>query len=147
MEKATLIGKFHIALFDGDKIIEERNVYNTIMNGGKAQVAGLILTDVGGTGCDYVAVGTGTTAPNVTQTALVGEKYRNACTGSLQTTTVANDTARLTCSIAITATATMSEAGAFNSSSAGVMLARTTYSALAVSSGNTLQVGYSVQVS
>ena len=147
MEKATLIGKFHIALFDQNKLIEERDVFNTVMNAGKAEMSGLLLKDVGGQAFDYVAIGTGTTAPNITQTALVGEKYRNACTGSQQTTTVTNDTARLTCSIAITATATMSEAGVFNSSSAGDMLARTTFSGLAVSSGNTLQVGYSIQVS
>jgi hypothetical protein len=147
MEKATLIGKFHIALFDENKLIEERDVFNTVMNAGKAEMSGLLLTDVGGQAFDYVSVGTGTTAPNITQTALVGEKYRNACTGSQQTTTVTNDTARLTCSIAITATNTMSEAGVFNSSSAGDMLARTTFSGLAVSSGNTLQVGYSIQVS
>jgi len=61
MEKATLIGKFHIALFDENKLIEERDVFNTVMNAGKAEMSGLLLTDVGGQAFDYVSVGTGTT--------------------------------------------------------------------------------------
>ncbi|MBE3092813.1 MAG: hypothetical protein IMZ51_04045 [Chloroflexi bacterium] len=145
-EQTTLKGRFHVALVRDDQIIQEVDSWNTVLNLGKAQVAALMLTDVGGTAFDYIAVGTGTAAPNVTQTALVGEKYRNACTGSQQQTTVANDTARLTCSIAMTATNTLSEAGALNSSSAGVLLARATFSGISVISGDTLNVGYDVAV-
>lgn len=145
-EKATLQGKFHIALVRNNGIVEERENFNTVMAGGKSLLSGLMLTDVGGTACDHIAIGTGTTAPATSQTALVGEKYRNACTGSQQTTTVTNDTARLTCSISITASNTMSEAGIFNSSSGGVMFARATYSGLAVNSGDSLNVGYSVTI-
>ena len=145
-EQTTLRGKFHIALVRDDQIVEERNSYNTVTAAGKAQVAGLIVLDVGGTACDHIAIGTGTSAPTTAQTALVGEKYRNACTGSQQQTTVPNDTARLTCSVAITATSTMSEAGVFNSSSTGVMLARSTYSAISVNSGDTLNIGYDVAI-
>ena len=145
-EETTLRGHFHIAVVRDDVIVEEREAYNIVTAAGKAQVAGLIVLDVGGTACDHVAVGTGTTAPATAQTALVGEKYRNACTGSRTTTTVPNDTARLTCSVAITATATMSEAGVFNSTSTGVMLARSTYSAISVNDGDTLNIGYDVAV-
>ncbi len=147
-DKATLRGKFHIALFREGQMIEEREAYNTVTAGGKALMSGLILTDIAAslTACDYLAVGTGTTAPSTAQTALVGEKYRNASTGSQQTTTVPNDTARLTCSIAITATNTMSEAGVFNDTAAGTMLARTTYSAISVNSGDTLNIGYDVTI-
>jgi hypothetical protein len=145
-EKTTLQGKFHIAVVREGQIVEERSSYNTVTAAGKALVSGLILTDIGGTACDNIAIGTGTTAPATGQTALVGELYRNACTGSQQTTTVTNDTARLTCSVAITATATMSEAGVFNATSSGTMLARATYSAIGVNNGDTLNIGYDIVI-
>lgn len=145
-EKVGLEGRFHIALVRNNQVIQEFESPNTVVAGGKAQVAALMLTDVGGTAFDYIAVGTGTTAPATSQTTLVGEKYRNACTGSQVTTTVPNDTARLTCSIAMTATNTLSEAGALNSSSTGILLARSTFSGVSVITGDTLNVGYDVAV-
>jgi len=147
MEKFGLKGRFRIACLRDNQVIEERDTDNTIMNAGKTEVSGLLLTDIGGVAFDYLAVGTGTTAPNATETALVGEKYRGAGTGSQTTTTVTNDTARLTASVAITASNSLTEAGIFNSSSGGDMLARTTFSAINVNSGDTLNIGYDVAVS
>jgi len=148
----NLKGKFKIAVLGEDnEILDERESNNTVMNVGKAQVAGLMLTDLGtgsvGAAFDYLAIGTGTTAPNATQTALIGEKYRIAGTGSRTTTNVANDTARLTGNFAITASITASEIGALNSASSGVMLARTTFSGISAVSGNTIQAGYDIIVS
>lgn len=149
MEKDNvgLKGRFKIACLRDNEVIAERDIENTIMNAGKAEVSGLILTDIGGVAFDYVAVGTSATAPNATQTALIAQVYRVAGTGSQQQTTVANDTARLTASIAMTASNSIQEAGIFNSSSAGDMLARTTFSAISVNNGDTLNVGYAVAVS
>jgi len=146
-DKCGLKGKFNIACLRDNQVIDEREVSNTIMNAGLAEVTGLMLTDVGGTAFDYLAVGTSATAPNATQTALIAQVYRVAGTGSQQTTTVSNDTARLTTSIAITASNTIQEAGIFNSSSAGDMLARTTFSGISVSNGDTLNIGYSITLS
>ena len=145
----NLKGKFRIAVLgEDDEVLETREFPNTIMNAGKAQCAGLVLTDLGtgsvGAAFDYLAIGTGTTAPNATQTALIGEKYRMAATGSRITTSVANDTARLTGNFAITSSITASEIGVLNSSSAGVILARTTFSGVSVTSGNTIQAGYDI---
>lgn len=145
----NIYGRFRIAVLgENDEVTNEIDFPNTIMNGGKAQVAGLILTDLGtgsvGAAFDYLAIGTGTTAPNATQTALIGEKYRVAGTGSRVTTNVANDTARLTGSFAITSSITASEIGVLNSASSGIMLCRTTFSGVALTSGNTLLAGYDV---
>lgn len=145
----NIYGKFRIAVLGEDEeVLNELEFPNTIMNAGKAQVAGLILTDLGtgsvGAAFDYLAVGTGTTAPNATQTALIGEKYRSAATGSRITTSVANDTARLTTNISITSSITASEIGVLNSASNGVMLCRTTFSGVSLTSGNTLAAGYYV---
>lgn len=142
-------GRFRIAVLgENDEVIESLEFPNTVMNLGKAQVAGLILTDLGtgsvGAAFDYLAIGTGTTAPNATQTALIGEKYRIAGTGSRATVNVTNDTARLTGNFAITSSITASEIGVLNSSSSEVMLCRATFSGVGLTSGNTLATAYNV---
>lgn len=147
-EKAKLKGTFHVAVLGEDGV--ERNhqiIPNTIMNAGIAVVTGLMLSDIGEDAFDYLAIGTGTTAPNATQTSLIGEKYREAGTGSQETDSVTDDTAQLTTSIAITSTISIDEAGIFNSSSTGDMLARSTFSAVAVNSGDTVNLGYQVVLS
>ncbi|MHA1305574.1 MAG: hypothetical protein ACTSPI_17880 [Candidatus Heimdallarchaeaceae archaeon] len=144
----TLKGTFHVAVLGKDNEVKtSQTIPNTIMNVGLAEISGLILKDIGGNAFDYLAIGTGTTAPNATQTALVSETYRQAGTGSQITTTVTNDTARLTTSMSITDSNVFSEAGIFNSSSAGDMLARTTFSATTASDGDTVNLGYDVAFS
>ena len=147
MENIGLKGKFRIACLRDGEIIAEREFPNTIMNTGKAVITGLMLTDVGGTAFDYLAIGTSATAPSATNTALFGEMYRVASTGSQQTTTTTDDTARLTTSFAITGSVTLKEVGVFNSASGGTMLARTTYSDIAVQNEDTLNVSYDVVLS
>lgn len=147
----NIYGRFRIAVLgENDEVLESLEFPNTVMNAGKAQVAGLILTDLGtgsvGAAFDYLAIGTGTTAPNATQTALIGEKYRIAGTGSRITTNVNNDTARLTGNFAITSSITASEIGVLNSASSGVMLCRTTFNGVSLTSGNTLYARYDLVV-
>jgi len=146
MEKTSLSGTFHVAVLSDGKEIYHNVVPNTIMNAGKAVVSGLIAKDIGEDAFDHIAIGTDNSAPNVTDTSMYAEVYRNSGTGSQETTTVTDDTARLTTSIAITSSVTLQEAGIFNSSSAGDMLARATYSATTASSGDTVNIGYDVKV-
>jgi len=148
MEKTSLSGTFHVAVLGKDgKEIYHQVVPNTVMNTGKAIVSALMLVDVGEDAFDFIAIGTDATAPNATQSALIAEVYRsNPTTGSQETTTTADDTARLTSSIAITSSVSVQEAGVFNSSSTGDMLARTTFSAVAVNDGDTINIGYDVKV-
>lgn len=143
-----LKGRFHISVLGEDGKEKFHTIFpNTIMNAGIAEVSGLILTDIGGNAFDYLAIGTSNTAPNATQTALIAEAYRSAGTGSQETTAVTDDTARLTTSIAITSSISVQEAGVFNSSSTGDMLARSTFSSVSVNSGDTVNLGYDVVLS
>ena len=107
---------------------------NGITNAGMAEVAGLITLDVGGTAFDYIAIGTGTTAFDPTQTALVTEIKRKAGTGSRTTTTVTNDTAQYVTTFSsadgLTGTSAVTESGVFNASTGGVLLCRQVFSAL-----------------
>jgi hypothetical protein len=43
-------------------LVEEREMCNLVTTVGKGLLSGLLLTDIGGTACDYIAVGTGTNA-------------------------------------------------------------------------------------
>ena len=125
---------------------------NGITNAGFAEVAGLLLTDVGGTAFDYIAIGTGTTAFSPTQTALVSEVKRKAAAGSRVTTSVSNDTAQLQTTFSsadgLSGTHAITESGVFNAATAGTMLCRQTFSALNIDwdAGDTLQVTWKIQI-
>jgi len=107
---------------------------NGITNAGFASVAGLLLTDVGDTSYDYIAIGTGTTSFDPTQTALITEIKRKSGTGTRVTSSVTNDTAQLVTTFSsadgLSGTSAVAESGVFNASSSGTMLCRQTFSAL-----------------
>jgi len=105
---------------------------------GMANMAGLLLSDVGGTAYDYVAIGTGTTGATVDDTALETQQgVRQHATGTRVTTTKTNDTAQLVAEFSqaidatLTGTDAISEVGVFYDA-AGVtvsMLWRQTFAA------------------
>ena len=134
------------------KLIEERDVKNLVTNAGFAALAGLALVDVGGTAFDYIAIGTGSTAANVTDTTLGTEIAANggqraAGTGTRVTTTVTNDTAQLVLTYTFTGSYAVTEAGVLNASSSGTLLCRQVFSAINVVSGDTLTVTWKVKFS
>ncbi len=100
-----------------------------ITNAGLAEVCGLIGNTGSPTAFTYLANGSGSTAFVATQTALVTENTTNgsaraAATVSRTTTTATNDTLSLVKQWTATGAITIKEAGVFNDSSAGDMLAR-----------------------
>jgi hypothetical protein len=100
-----------------------------VTNAGLAEVAGLVGNTGSPTAFTYLAVGSGTTAFAATQTALVTEitdtgLARASATVSRTTTTATNDTLSLSKQWTATGAVTVKEAGIFNASSAGDMLAR-----------------------
>jgi len=137
------------------KIIDKRDTgwkTNTLTNAGFAEVAGLMTADVGGTAFDYIAIGTGTTAPAATDTALEYETHRIGgadVTGSQVTTTVTNDTMQLVGTFSgYTGTEAVTESGVFNAAAGGTLLCRQTFAALNINwdAGDSLQVTWKVQV-
>lgn len=96
---------------------------------GKAEVAGLIGDTGSPTEFTYLANGSGDTAFVKTQTALVTENTANGsgravATVSRTDTTDTNDTLSLVKQWTASGAITIKEAGVFNASSAGDMLAR-----------------------
>jgi hypothetical protein len=113
---------------------------------GMAEVAGLILTDVGGTAFDYVGIGTSTAAESADHTDLQAPVKRKAGAGTRVTTTFTNDTAQLVATFSsadgLTGSSTIAEAGVFNALSAGVMLFRKVFTGKTVNwdDGDQLEV-------
>lgn len=129
---------------------ETKFVSNLITNVGKALAAGLLTGDVTNF-FDYIAVGTGTTAAAVTDTALETETAasgltRAASTNSRVTTDVTNDTAQFVKAFSVSGTVAVTESGVFDASSTGNMLARQVFSAINVVSGDTLTITWKVDV-
>ncbi|MCD6583644.1 MAG: hypothetical protein J7K71_03045 [Candidatus Omnitrophica bacterium] len=95
----------------------------------------------------YVAIGTGTTSPSASDTVLGNEVSRVSATVGRTTTSVTNDTATFDATFSFSSSYAITEAGIFNASSGGTMLARQTFSAINVASGDTLKISWKVQVS
>lgn len=124
---------------------------NLVVNAGKAGVA----SRINGAGSEavfgYIAIGTGTTAAAVGQTALVteittGGGARALGSASRTTTTVTNDTARSQVTFTFSASFAVTEVALLNAASAGTMLNRSVFTAINVASGDTLQVTVDISV-
>jgi len=149
-----LIGELELILRDREgRVKDYRKVMNLITNVGKAQVAGLI-NGVVTTPFKYIAIGDGSstspgtcTSPSATDTALGHEVSRASATVGRATTNVTNDTATLSATFNFTASYSLCEAGIFDASSGGNMLARQTFAVLNVASGDSLTINWKVVVS
>jgi len=148
--KIGVRGEINVKVIGADgKVKEVRKIKNLITNAGLAAMAALVLNDVVEDDFDYIAVGIGTTAANVTDTTLETEiadsgLSRVASTGSRSTTTVTNDTAELTTTFSVTGTKAVTEAGILNAGAAGDLLAHQVFGAINVVSGDTIQITWKI---
>ena len=151
IEKVKLIGQIHLVLRNKrGRIKEDRLIGNTITSVGKAELAGLMIVDVGGTGFDYIAIGIGTPSA----TALGSESTTNGgarrggadVTGTRVTTTTADDTGQLVTTFTFTGALALTEAGIFNAASAGTMLASQSFSVLNVADTDTLAITWRIKI-
>jgi hypothetical protein len=147
IESLKLEGELEIIVKDKDgKVKEYRKIKNLVVSAGKAQVAGLINGSTSNP-FTYIAVGTGTNPPSVNDTGLQNEVARASATVGRTTTNVTNDTATWSATFNFTSSYAITEAGIFNASSGGTMLARQTFSAVNVVSGDSLTINWKVTVS
>jgi hypothetical protein len=126
---------------------------NIITNAGLAAIIRLVFAGLTETKFGYLAIGSGTTAEAATDTALVQEIKRKAATVTQTTTSVSGDTALLEATFSsadnLTGTANVCEAGIFNASTGGILLARKTFSCVPVNwdAGDAITIRYYVQMS
>ncbi|MBI5357060.1 hypothetical protein HZB78_05650 [Candidatus Collierbacteria bacterium] len=128
-----------------------KKISNLVTNAGAAGVASRINGAGSEAAFTYIAVGTGTTAASVADTTLQTELAasglsRASATASRVTTDVTNDTAQLVVTFTVTGTAAVTESGALNAASVGVLLARQVFSAINVVNGDSLQVTWKFDV-
>jgi hypothetical protein len=127
-----------------------KNVSNLITDAGRAIISGLINGSGSPAAFTYIAVGTGTTAAAVGDTALQTELAtsglsRAAGTVSRVTTTKTNDTAQVTITFSVTGTQAVTEAGLFNASSGVTILCHQVFSAVNVVNSDSLQITWKIQ--
>jgi hypothetical protein len=125
---------------------------NLIVSAGKAGMASRLNGDGSEAAFTYLALGTDNTAAAAGNTTLGAEIVdsglaRAAATASRTTTTVTNDTARLTKTFSVTGTKALVEIGAFNAASNGTMLGRSVFSVINVESGYTFIATYDFVIS
>lgn len=121
--------------------------HNIITSVGKAGLASRCNGDGSEAIFNYLALGIGTTAANIADTTLVSEiidsgLVRSVATCSRTTTNVTNDTAKLTKVWTVTGSKAITEVGALNASSVGVLLGRQVFSAVNVIATDNFQIDY-----
>lgn len=126
-------------------------ISNLVTDAGKAGVASRINGSGSEAAFTYIAVGTGTTAANASDTTLQTESAssglsRGAATASRTTTDVTNDTATLSKTFSVTGSVAVTESGVFNASSSGVLLCRQVFSAINVVNGDSLTITWNIDV-
>lgn len=123
-----------------DEVVLEKK--NLIVTAGKAFLASAVLNS-STSPFTYMAIGTGTTAAAVTDTALATELTRSAFTTSNVTSNVVTLT---TTYAAGTGTGTLTEAGILNNSSGGTLLSRVVFSAINKGSADSLTITWTITV-
>jgi hypothetical protein len=127
-------------------------IRNLVTNAGFAGVASRINGAGAEAAFTYLGVGTGTTAASAANTTLETEitdsgLERASATCTRSTTTQTNDTAQLDKTWTVSGTKAVTECGALNAASSGVLLGRQVFAAINVVSGDSLAVTYKFKAS
>lgn len=143
--KAT--GELHIVLRDANgNIKEEKTVPNLVVTTGKNFIAASMIktTTNSPVAMTHMGLGTGTTAANAADSALqTAIGTRSTVTPSVNSNVVTYSSTFA----AGNATGAITEAGVFNSSSAGTMLCRTVFSVVNKDAGDSLTINWNITIS
>jgi hypothetical protein len=127
------------------KIVKEFQVPNLVVTAGKNHIAAKIAATTNSpASMTHMAIGTGTSTPGASDTALGTQTGRVSLSGSVVSTNTITYTATFP---AGTGDGAITEAGVFNASSGGTMLCRTTFPVVNKASGDTIAVTWVVTVS
>jgi len=135
----TLTGRLSVSL--NGKVV--RDIDNLVVTTGKGYVASR-MKDATATAMSHMAVGSGSTAAAVADTALGTELARIALTS---TTVSANQVSYVATFAAGTGTGALTEAAILNASSGGTMLCRTVYAQVNKSSSDVMTITWQITAS
>jgi hypothetical protein len=140
-----MTGRLDIRLFDAEgNLREARQVDNLVVTAGKNHIADQLSSSPGGAAMGWMAIGTGATAAAAGDTALGTEIDRNALTSRTDATNVVTYVGNWAAGDGTNSA--IAEAGIFNASSAGTMLARATFTAINKGASDTLQITWTVTI-
>ncbi len=127
------------------EIVKEFKVPNLVVTSGKSHIAAKIAATTNSPAAmTHMAIGTGTSTPGASDTALGTQTGRVSLSGSVVSTNTITYTATFP---AGTGDGAITEAGIFNASSGGTMLCRTTFPVVTKQSGDTIAITWVVTVS
>lgn len=127
------------------QIIKEFKVPNLVVTSGKNYIAAKIAATTNSPAAmTHMAIGTGTSTPGASDTALGTQTGRVSLSGSVVSTNTITYTATFP---AGTGDGAITEAGVFNAASGGTMLCRTTFPVVNKASGDTIAITWVVTVS
>lgn len=145
-----LRGSIEAVLQDLDgNIVDHVKVNNVVVTAGRAWVLQQICSSIISTAqsISYLAIGTGTSnAPATSDTSLQSESTRVAI-GTFSTTGLTGNPPSWQAQASFATNqgnTTLGEVGLFNSSAAGTVLARATFSTINKTTSNTLSVSYTI---
>ena len=128
-----------VITLNGDTVLEKKNL---IVNTGKNFLASAVINS-SASPFTNMAIGTGTTAAAVGDTALGSEVARSAFTSS----SVASNVVTLSTTYAAgTGTGALTEAGILNANSGGTLLSRVVFSAINKGAADSLTITWTITV-
>jgi hypothetical protein len=131
----------HLSIAINNEVVQE--VPNLVVTDGKEYVASR-MKDTTKSAMSHMAIGTGSTAANASDSALGGQANRI----SLTSTVVSGATITFVATFgAGSGTGAITEAGLFNQSSAGDMLCRTVFAVVNKGQNDSMTISWSVTVS
>lgn len=143
-DSLKLSGRVGIVLRDKDgNVIHEQNTNNLVVSDGLDYIASR-MKDATATAMTDMAVGTGTTAANENDSALVSEAARVNLTS---TTVTNNEIAYVASYSAGTGTGALTEAGIFNAASGGTMLCRVVFDVINKGADDSMTITWTVTLS
>ena len=145
-DNLNALGELRLVLKNEEgEVKEDITVPNIITTAGKAHIAVRMAGTAQGV-MSHMQVGTRTTDPVVGNTTL--ESAVGSSRTALASWTASSNTIVATCTFAAgTGTGALTEAGLFNASSSGTMLARTEFSVINKAAADSLTVSWTITIS
>jgi len=124
------------------EIVEETRLNNLLVDTG-LEYAAKLLNGVSTSPFQYIAIGSGSTSPQTTDTSLESEVDRVLASTSYESPYKA----KLTATFEFSSSVTIREAGIFNASSDGNMLSRITFADKSFDAGESLGIIWTIEIS
>jgi hypothetical protein len=140
-------GYVDFKLYDENGNLKESDSFNLVVNTGLAFITERMVGNTPAV-MSHMALGTNATAAAAANTALGAEVGRISLSGTTRvTTTATNDSVQFSASFGPgTATGAITEAGVFNASSGGTMIARTVFPVINKGALDTLAITWKIVI-